>query len=148
MLPDEVGFRDDPGRLINEGILLDVRIGRRPTRSEPNPPLVEQQALIDTGAQDCYVDDDLARELRLDLRGSDPVGRIRDVRGPQKVLIYSTFILIDRFDIALHDPCPSYKIREMGGDFGVILGRHFLRQMRMLYDGPSGSVTMQRISRN
>ena len=36
----------------------------------------------------------------------------------------------------------------MGGDFGVILGRQFLWQMRLLYDGPSGSVTMQRVSPN
>ena len=148
MFPDELGFPDDPGRLINDGILLDVRIGRRATRREPNPPLVEQQALIDTGARDCYVDVDLARTLRLDLRGSDPVGRIHDVRGPQQVPIYSTLIVIDRFDITLHDPCPGYEIRTMGGDFGVILGRHFLWQMRMLYDGPSGSVTMQRVSPN
>ena len=148
MYPDELGFRDDPGRLINDGILVDVRIGRRPTRTEPHPPQVEQQALIDTGAQDCYVDVDLARKLRLDLRGRDPVGRIRDVRGPQNVLTYSTLIVIDRFDITLHDPCPGYKIRALGGEFGVILGRQFLLQMRMLYDGPSGSVTMQRVSPN
>ena len=109
---------------------------------------VAPYALIDTGAQDCYVDVDLARKLRLDLRGRDPVGRIRDVRGPQNVLTYSTLIVIDRFDITLHDPCPGYKIRALGGEFGVILGRQFLLQMRMLYDGPSGSVTMQRVSPN
>lgn len=145
MAPDELGFPHDPGRLINNGILLDVRIGRRPTPREPHPPLVEQKALIDTGAQDCYVDDDLAQELRLDLRGSEPVGRIRDVRGPQQVWIYSTLIVVDRFDISLHDPCAGYKIRQMGGNFGVILGRHFLWQMRMFYDGPSGGVTLEHI---
>lgn len=148
MLPEELGFPDDPGRLINEGILLDVRVGRPPTPSEPRPPLVEQQALIDTGAQDCYVDDHLARELQLDLRGRDPVGHIHDVHGPQKVQIYSTLIVIDRFDITLHDPCPGYRIREMGGNFGVILGRQFLWRMRMFYEGQSGSVTMQHVSPN
>ena len=145
MSPDELGFLHDPGRLINDGILLDVGIGRRPTPREPKPPLVAQKALIDTGAQDCYVDDDLARKLQLDLRGSTPVGRIHDVLGPQQVWIYSTLIVIDRFGISLHEPCAGYKIRQMGGNFGVILGRHFLWRMRMFYDGPSGSVTMEHI---
>ena len=113
MSPDELGFLHDPGRLINDGILLDVHIGRRPTPREPEPPLVEQKALIDTGAQDCYIDDDLARTLQLDLRGSAPVGRVHDVLGPQQVWIYSTLIVIDRFGISLHDPCAGYKIQQM-----------------------------------
>ena len=43
MSPDELGFLHDPGRLINDGILLDVGIGRRPTPREPKPPLVAQR---------------------------------------------------------------------------------------------------------
>lgn len=61
----ELGFPRDPGRLIRDGVLLAIQIGHAQPLGAPTRHLHPQQALIDTGARDCYVDVDLARELQL-----------------------------------------------------------------------------------
>ena len=134
----ELGFPGDPGRLIRDGVLLAVQIGHAQLPGAPTRHLYPQQALIDTGASDCYVDVDLARELQL--RKVDRHTVIGVTGNRLTVDVYSARIRIEALDVTLLDPCPSYPIRRMRGPFGVILGRSFLRRVTMSYDGSRGSV--------
>lgn len=136
----ELGFPKDPGRLIRDGLLLEVHVGHTRQLGAPVPHLHPQQALIDTGARDCYVDIGLAGELQLKKVDRDTVTGLTGER--LIVDIYSARIRIETLDITLLDPCPSYPIRRMRGPFGVILGRSFLQRVKRSYDGSTGSVQL------
>ena len=136
----ELGFPGDPGRLIRDGLLLEVHIGHTRQLGAPVPHLHPQQALIDTGARDCYVDIGLAEELQLKKVDREAV---TGVTGERLIVnIFSAHIRIEALDITLLDPCPSYPIRRMRGPFGVILGRSFLQRVKLSYDGSTGSVQL------
>ena len=137
----ELGFPGDPGRLVNDGIVIPVHVGGGGARETDGQGryLSPRRALIDTGAADCFVDVGLAQEL--DLKKIDRQQTVTGVTGKRLTVdVYSTRIHIDPLDITLLDPCPSYPLRTMGGPFDVILGRNFLLRVRMSYDGSSGSV--------
>lgn len=136
----ELGFPGDPSRLVSDGIVIPVHVGGGPAREIDGRGryLSPRRALIDTGATYCLVDVDLAQELKLKKIDRQTVTGVTGER--LTVDVYSTRIRIDALDITLRDPCPSYPLRTMGGPFEVILGRSFLRRVRMSYDGSSGTV--------
>ena len=132
----ELGFPGDPGRLIRDGLLIEVHIGHAQKREAPGRHLHPQRALIDTGASDCCVDIDLAEQLQLKKVDRDAV---TGVTGERLIVdVYSARIRIEALDITLLDPCPGYPLRKMGSPFRIILGRSFLYRVTMSYDGSSG----------
>ena len=134
----ELGFPGNPGRIVRDGLLVEVHVGQVRQLGATVQHLHAQTALIDTGARDCYVDVDLARELQL--RKVDRQ-TVTDVTGKRLTVdVYSARIRIEALDVTLLDPCPSYPIKKMCDPFGVILGRSFLRRVTMSYDGSRGSV--------
>ena len=102
-------------------------------------------ALIDTGADDfCYVDNSLAERLGLPVRDRRPVN-LRVPTGKMESTAYAALVSIDGLDI--NDRvcrCMSYPIKEMRQNIDALLGRAFLREVRMYYDGPAGAVTVDR----
>ena len=102
-------------------------------------------ALIDTGADDfCYLDNSLAERLGLPVRDRRPVN-LRIPTGKLASTAYSARVSIEGLDI--HDRacrCLSYPIKKMRPNIDALLGRAFLREVRLYYDGPGGGVTVDR----
>jgi predicted aspartyl protease len=117
-----------------------VDIGLK-SRSQPGeqPDLPEKKvkALIDTGAGGDCIDDELARRLGLPIHDE---GEISGVGGRHRAFIYTARIYVPRLDRLLFQPFTGVRLSEGEQWHRVILGRSFLRQYRLAYDGISGQV--------
>jgi hypothetical protein len=126
--------------LVRLGPTIQVDIGLK-SRSKPGeqPDLQEKKvkALIDTGAGGDCIDDELARRLGLPIHDE---GEISGVGGRHRAFIYTARIYVPRLDRLLFQPFAGVKLSEGEQWHRVILGRSFLRQYRLAYDGVSGQV--------
>ena len=130
------GFTGRPGRLIDTGPELQVEL-TNPWALDEHPHACK--ALIDTGANHCFVSGRVADDLHLErfdteeFRGAG--GRFASprylvhLRIPQ--LATRASILLARLPDA----------DQLGRS--VLLGRDFLQFYRLVYDGPTGGVTLQ-----
>lgn len=136
----EVGYPDNFLTLIDKGITVDVHVGHP---SAPVQDLHNYKALIDTGSRECCIDLDLVDQLRLQQVDEwTPIG----VEGKAiTVPVYPGRIVLDALGVMLIEPCQAYPVRAMSrGTIDVLLGRSFLHLMQMAYNGPSGSVKLER----
>ena len=136
----EFGNPGQPLYLAENGVRLVTHVGK----TWPGAPLHKLTALVDTGAPaPYYIDATLARRLALRaIDGSSVV--TRSVAGEDRQPAYMARVSIERLGVSV--PIArliGFDIGRIGGDFEVILGRHFLRNYRMVYDGRSGSVTVE-----
>jgi hypothetical protein len=126
--------------LVRLGPTVFVDIGLR-SRSRPGeaPDLPEKRvkALIDTGAGGDCIDDVLARRLKLPVHDE---GEISGVGGRHRAFIYTARIYIPSLDRLLFQPFTGVKLYEGEQWHRVILGRVFLRQYQLAYDGLTGQV--------
>ena len=136
----ELGTPSQPDILVNRGALVGVHIGIPRSQS----PLHRLPAIIDTGAQLAYyVDIETAQEI-----GLREIGGIRvptgSVAGFEYTPAYLAQIHVEPLGVSGRDvPLYGYNIRRLRGAFRFILGREFLKQFRMTYDGPTGSVQIE-----
>jgi predicted aspartyl protease len=140
----ECGF-SDPNRLSGDGPIILVDIGFDPTwrvgmpRRLPVPADRDVAALIDTGAQECFIDCDLAGHLHL------PVVDRREVAGglgKQEVDVYLAQIYIPALDLIQYGEFAGVYLHQGGLNFEVLMGRTFLAKFILMYNGPSGRVTL------
>ena len=130
------GFTGLPGRLIDSGPELQVEL-TNPWALDARPRAYK--ALIDTGANHCFVSGRVADDLRLerfdteDFRGA--AGRFASPR----YLVYLRIPqLATRASILLARLPDADQIGR-----SVLLGRDFLQFYRLVYDGPTGDVTLK-----
>ena len=126
--------------LVDLGPTLRVDIGLK-SRSAPGeaPDLAAKRlrALIDTGAGGDCIDDDLARQLKLPIIDE---GEISGVGGCHHAFIYTARVYVPSLQRLLFQPFTGVELLEGRQWHRVILGRTFLRQYRLAYDGASGRV--------
>ena len=96
------------------------------------------RALVDTGAQACFIHADLARSL-----GLETIDRhdISDVYEAHRVDSFKAYITIDG-NLPIASPRFLFGYPRRKRNFDVLLGRDALSRLQMRYDGPSGSVTL------
>ena len=126
--------------LVRIGPTIQVDIGlksRSPAGQTPDLPEKRVKALIDTGAGGDCIDDDLAKRLRLPIHDE---GEISGVGGRHRAFIYTARIYVPKLDKLLFQPFTGVKLYEGEQWHRVILGRSFLRNYRLAYDGLSGQV--------
>jgi hypothetical protein len=126
--------------LVRLGPTIQVDIGlksRAAPGEPPDLPAKKIKALIDTGAGGDCIDDDLARRLRLPIHDE---GEISGVGGRHHAFIYTARIHVPGLGRLLFQPFTGVKLQEGEQWHRVILGRSFLRQYRLVYDGVSGQV--------
>jgi hypothetical protein len=126
--------------LVRLGPTVRVDIGlksRSPLGEPPDLALKGVKALIDTGAGGDCIDDDLARRLNLPVHDE---GEISGVGGRHPAFIYTARIYVPQLNRLLFQPFTGVKLYEGEQWHRVILGRSFLRQYRLAYDGVSGQV--------
>ena len=139
------GFANQPGRLVAVGPLVSVAIGYDPDfrphpGRPPDLPPVQYRALIDTGATATCVDVALANRLNLPVIGES--GALAGVLGAGQSLEYRTVIQIPELDAVFTGPVIGVHLSAGRQPYDVIIGRDFLRQLRLVYDGPNGTATI------
>ncbi len=128
--------------LVQLGPTLLVDIGlksRAAPGALPDLPQKSVRALIDTGAGGDCIDDDLARSLGLPVTDE---GEISGVGGKHLAFVYLARLWIPALDRLLFQPFTGVKLSQGEQWHGVILGRSFLRQYRLTYDGRTGQVEL------
>ena len=126
--------------LVRLGPTIQVDIGlksRAPAGEVPNLPEKKIKALIDTGAGGDCIDNALARRLKLPIHDE---GEISGVGGRHRAFIYTARIFVPKLNKLLFQPFTGVKLHEGEQWHRVILGRSFLRQYRLAYDGLTGKV--------
>ena len=128
--------------LIQLGPTLLVDIGLKSRAAAGQPPDLPGKrikALVDTGAGGDCIDDELARRLRLPVSEE---GEISGVGGRHRTVIYLARLYVPALDRLLFQQFTGVKLAEGRQLQQVILGRTFLRQYRLVYDGASGQVEL------
>ena len=143
------GFSDQPGRtgqqaLVREGPTLLVEIGFDPnfrieSGARPDIPDDLLPALVDTGAAESCIDADLAAELGLAVAEQ---GHIAGVGGLSIADIYIAQIYVPVLDVPIYGRFAGARLQAGGQPYAALIGRNFLQNYLMAYDGRSGSVTI------
>lgn len=141
---DEEGnvFGEPSDQLASFGPTIPILVGvpqGQPADGHPKAqPVTQVQALIDTGASVSCIDNDFAESLGLP---AVDVQNLNGVAGSAPHTVYLGHLFVPQLNIAM----------SAGRLFGVglkthqvIVGRDFLHDAIMIYDGMSGEVTITR----
>lgn len=145
-MPDtECGFQDLPNGnqvLIYSGPTISVSIGFDPSwvagsATDPVPAITDVEALVDTGAAQSCIDNLLATVLQL-----PAVDRreIAGIAGKYKTNIYLAQIAVPALNIIQYGTFAGVDLVVGGQPHQALLGRTFLKDLTMEYDGKSGRV--------
>ena len=142
------GVRDAKGvkakdLLVRMGPTLRVSIGFDETydpaspRKLPDLPAEGILALIDTGASTSCIDSTLAMYLQLPI-----VDQLEcaGIGGSMEVNMHMAQVHTPSLSFTLYGAFAGVDLTV--GDHKVLLGRDFLRDFRMIYDGPTGAVDL------
>src|SRR5690348_6430391 len=142
MRKGQAGFKPGPNGelpadlLATIGPTLRVDIGlrsRAPAGRPPDLPTKNVWALIDTGAGGDCIDDELAQTIGLPITEE---GWMSGVGGRHRAYVYTARLYVPSLDQLLFQRFTGVKLGEGDQRHRVILGRPFLRQYRLVYDGP------------
>ena len=141
-MPADCGF-GSPEELVLFGPTVHVEIGFDPqyrpeTEARPNLPQTPHSALIDTGAIISCIDSDLAASLQLPVVDRQ---RLAGAHGTGEVNMHLAQIWAPDLGIATYGRFAGVHLRA-GQRHVALLGRTFLRNVSMIYDGTTGAVTL------
>jgi predicted aspartyl protease len=140
----ECGFSgpNAANRLTGKGPTILVDIGFDPTWRLGKIPIPNDRdivALIDTGARECFIDSDLANHLRL------PIVDRCEVAGSQgrhEVDVYLAHVHIPTLVWTQYGKFAGAYLNRGGLPYEVLMGRTFLENFTLSYNGKSGRVTL------
>ena len=115
---------------------MPVHIGFFGTSSTPNSSEAEYKAFIDTGAGMNCIDSLVAEFLYLPVIDQEPIA---GVHGQEMLNIYLGRISVPSLGVTQSGQFIGVHLTAGGKGYSVLLGRTFLRHMKMTYDGKSGS---------
>jgi hypothetical protein len=145
------GFDDVPGGasgavlLVAHGPTLLVNIGfdpnftPGPTLSLPVPGITGINALVDTGAGDNCIDSLLAAQLNLPI-----VDRraISGIHGPQDANMHLAQVYVPILNHLIYGVFAGVHLVAGGQIHRALIGRTFLQNYTMVYEGRTGTVTI------
>ncbi len=147
----DCGFRDGPlgagaERLVQRGPVLQVNIGLDPeykyeSGSALNSDIMQVPALVDTGAVFSCIDDDLAQSLDLPLVDRRVFCMLN---GKRECNAYLAHIVVPALSLFQHGIFYGLTLDEIERPYLAVIGRTFLQDMTLIYDGPTGSVRITR----
>ncbi|PYR22297.1 MAG: hypothetical protein DMF95_30965 [Acidobacteria bacterium] len=139
--------------LVMKGPTTAVEIGFNPDLFHSDPAVVQQaiasahaqppsqlvEALIDTGAGDSCIDEDLAQQLQLPLIDhQDGSG----IGGKEKFNVYLGHVRIAALGIIQYGRFMGVKLKAGNQPHQALLGRTLFQGMLLVYDGRDGSVRL------
>jgi len=140
----DAGIKDalgkaSPSLLVRYGPSLEVTV-RHYSQGDITPiseDAITVWALVDTGAGESCIDDVLARKLRLPVTDRR---KIAGASGPSWHDVYMGEIYIPATGNTIIGPFTGVHLIKGGQQHGVLLGRTFLNNKVMIYDGVNGTV--------
>lgn len=152
MATTKCGFDDAQGvagsgrdSLVTFGPTLVVNIGFDPTydpataQKHPVAGVTGLQALVDTGAIASCIDAGLALQLKLPIIDRQKIG---GVGGLHEVNVHLAQIYIPTLNFTIYGPFAAVELVAGGQAHFALIGRTFLQNFTMEYDGPTGTVTL------
>jgi predicted aspartyl protease len=146
------GFNDSPGApgselLVLIGPTLMVDIGFDPAWRIGNPvaPALTGNllpALVDTGAGESCIDQLLAASLGLPIVDRR---RVAGSVGAHEVNVYLAQINVPSLAFVIHGQFAGVNLQEGGQQHRALIGRTFLRNFELHYEGHSGTVRITKI---
>ena len=144
------GFESIPGGatgaqlLTFHGPTLLVNIGFDPdhiyrSRTSPKPGIIDVNALVDTGASESCIDSILAAQLNL------PTVDRRDLagaHGAEKVNMHLAQIHVPSLRLTIYGTFAGVHLKAGGMIHQALIGRTFLRNVTMVYEGLTGTVSI------
>jgi len=149
MVQTKCGFNNSPevsgaDLLTLNGPTLFVDIGFDPTYTGPPapPPLAavtELQALVDTGATECCIDNLLAATLKLPLVDRRPIS---GSAGQHMANVYLAQVHVPTLNFTIYGAFAGVELAAGGQWHSALIGRTFLQHFTMVYEGRTGTVTI------
>ena len=125
-----------PTLLVNIGFDSDHIY---PSPTPPEPGVTGVEALVDTGASESCIDSVLAAQLNL------PTVDRRDLAGPhgaEKVNIHLAQIIVPSLSFMIYGRFAGVHLKAGGMAHQALIGRTFLRNVTMVYEGLTGTVSI------
>ncbi|MGI9440311.1 MAG: retropepsin-like aspartic protease [Parvibaculales bacterium] len=132
------------GSLIQHGPTVQVNVGFDAQYNPDNnttPSLAENTilALVDTGASESSIDAELAENLQLPKVDKTTIST---ASGVATVDLHLGHIYIPALSWTIYGKFAGVNLAAGGQHHLILLGRDFLQRMTMIYDGPTGAVTI------
>ena len=137
---------DRSGILVVHGPTLQVTVGHMDTQAtnvalDGNKATQSVLALVDTGALESCIDDQLAKKLGLPVIDKQ---QCSGASGPAMLDVHMAYIDIPSLAWGIYGRFMGVHLVAGGQQHNVLLGRTMLSNMVMIYDGPKGGVTIAR----
>lgn len=149
MAQTSCGFNDGQGisgsnLLAFLGPTLIVDIGFDPNfkvnnTNTPIPGIKGVHALVDTGAAVSCIDNLLAAELKLPIIDRKPIS---GSSGSHLTNMYLAQIHVPSLNFNIYGAFAGVDLKAGGQMHSALIGRTFLQNFKMIYDGPTGNVTL------
>lgn len=138
----ECGFEGEPGILERYGPTILVHIGLdnnfQPSKtSAQNLRATSVPALVDTGASESCIDSTLAEKLGLPVINQQAVAGVHGAQPANKHLAH---IYIPDLDFSMSGQFTGVHLLAGGQPHFALLGRDFLKDFTMTYEGRTGTV--------
>jgi predicted aspartyl protease len=105
----------------------------------PVPGIIGIQALVDTGAMQSCIDNILATQVGLPIADRCTISGIN---GRQKVNMYLAQVRVPSLAITIYGLFAGVHLQAGGQPHRALLGRTFLQNFTMVYEGKTGMVTL------
>jgi predicted aspartyl protease len=134
---------------VTWGPTLQVDIGFDPNHDAKlavSPPVAGVSglhALVDTGATESCIDSLLAAQLNLPVVDRHLVA---GVGGSHEVNVHLAQVHIPALNVTINGAFAGVQLRAGGQLHSALIGRTFLMNFKMVYDGPKGQVELIRIT--
>jgi hypothetical protein len=126
-----------PTLLVDIGFDPNFRPG--PGLPLPIPGITGINALVDTGAGDSCIDSLLAVQLNLPIVDRRPIA---GVHGPQDVNMHLAQVYVPSLDFLIYGVFAGVHLVAGGQIHRALIGRSFLQNYTMVYEGRTGTVTI------
>lgn len=123
-------------------LLVDIGFDSNWKPEDPTPPIasIEQvAALIDTGATESCIDNQLAKQINLppiDIR------KVGGIGGSYDAVVYAAQIHFPQLPWTIAGEFAGVDLVAGGQPHQALIGRTFLRNFLLVYDGTTGRVTI------
>ena len=143
----DCGFKGQKELLVRFGPTLNVRIGFDPNYSPSSmrlPDLPEKlwPALVDTGATESCIDSTLAYELQLPVYDTVSVS---GVHGKKELNLHLAQIYVPSLHFITYGRFTGVHLISGEQPHYALIGRSFLRNFNMTYNGKTGSVILEKL---
>ena len=142
-LPEKPGSGAESLSVHGPTLLVDIGFDPQFDAADINrrPQLAETSlhALVDSGASESCIDDDLAQKLALPVVDRR---RVSGIGGIHEVNMYLAQIHVPSLRFTLYGAFAGVNLIAGGQSHYALIGRTFLRHFTMTYEGRTGTVTL------